>query len=287
MIAVFKQTFRSYFLTPMGYLYMGFFLLVTGIYFVFINLMPGNARFSSFLGSILLLYLFAIPMLTMRLFSEERRQKTDQLLLTAPVTIGEIVVGKFLGAFALFLLTLCVTVTYAAVIGIFGELWIPETAGAYIGFIFLGAAYIAVGLFISASTENQITAGLVSFFGLFMLWLIDPISRIFPTDIKSGVIAAGVLTGLLCVFLYLNTKSVFIAIIAFGVCAAGIAALFFLKPLVFNGFIRKVFSWFSLNQRYQDFAMGVVKIETLFYYASFCGVFLFLTLQVIEKRRWV
>jgi ABC-2 type transport system permease protein len=270
----------------MGFVYMGFFLLITGIYFVFINILPGSSQFSSFLSSILLIYLFAIPMLTMRLFSEERRQKTDQLLLTAPVRASEIVLGKFFAACVLFLMTLAVTAFYAAVIAVFGELSVAETIGGYIGFIFLGASYISVGVFISAATENQVTAGIVCFFCLLALWLLDSASKIFPADIKSGIAAAGVLSGLICLFLYLNTKNYYIAIGGILLCAVVIAGLYLFSRNIFNGFIVKVFSWLSLNQRYQNVAIGILKIETLFYYASFCGLFLFLTVQLIEKRRW-
>ncbi|MDR0524637.1 MAG: ABC transporter permease [Spirochaetaceae bacterium] len=286
MIPILKRELRSYFLTSLGFVYMGFFLLITGVYFVFINLLPGSSQFSSFLGSILLIYLFAIPMLTMRLFSEERRQKTDQLLLTAPLGVTEIVLGKFFAAGLLFLMTFAVTALYAVVIGLFGELSLGETIGGCIGFIFLGASYISVGVFISAATENQITAGIVSFFCLLGLWLLDSVSRIFPADVTSGLIAAGVLSAFIGLLLYLNTKHYGIALGGLFVCAIVIASLYFFKRNIFNGFILKVFSWFSLNQRYQNIALGILKIETLFYYASFCGFFLFLTVQLIEKRRW-
>ncbi|MDR0562534.1 MAG: ABC transporter permease [Spirochaetaceae bacterium] len=286
MIAILKRELRSYFLTPAGYIYMGFFLLIAGIYFVFINLIRMSSDFSNFLGSILLIYLFTIPMLTMRLFSEERRQKTDQLLLTAPVTVAEIVMGKFLAAFILFLLTLGATALYALVIAVFGELALAATVGGYLGFIFLGASYISIGMFISAATENQITAGAVSFFSLLMIWLIDSVSQIFPTGITSGLIAALFLGGIVCAFLYFNTRNLYIVLAGAIVWGAVIAGLYGFNRTVFNGFIRKVFSWFSLNKRYQDFTLGIVKGEALFYYASFCGLFLFLTAQLIEKRRW-
>jgi ABC-2 type transport system permease protein len=286
MIAIFKRELRAYFLTPMGYIYMGFFLLLMGIFFTFGNLFSGNPQFNGFLGSMLFIYLFAIPLLTMRLFSEERRQKTDQLLLTSPVSVAEIVLGKFLAALALFLMTLAVTVLYAAVIAVFGDLAPGETFSAYLGFIFLGASYISVGIFVSAGTENQITAALVSFFTLLVIWLIDPVTQIFPTGIQSGLIAAGVLAALLCVFLYLNTRNLFIMLGAVIISGALIAALYFFNREIFNGFIRKFFSWFSLNQRYDNFTRGILKLDSLVYYLSFTGLFLFLTAQFIEKRRW-
>jgi ABC-2 type transport system permease protein len=286
MIAILKREIKSYFLTPIGYIYMGFFLLVAGVFFFFSNLLTMDSRFTGFLGSILFIYLFAIPLLTMRLFSEERRQKTDQLLLTSPVSIIEIVMGKFLAAFTVYILTLLVTIMYAIVIGIFGDLAVWETVGSYIGFIFLGSSYISVGIFISAGTENQITAAIVSFFSLIMIWLIDPISQSVPSDTVSGIISAAVLLAALCLFFYLNTKNLRILIGAAIAGAAIITALYFLDAEIYSGFIRKFLSWFSLNRRYENFSMGILKLDALVYYISFSGLFLFLTVRLIEKRRW-
>jgi ABC-2 type transport system permease protein len=286
MIAILKREIKSYFLTSIGYIYMGFFLLAAGIFFFFSNLFIRSSGFTGFLGSILFIYLFAIPLLTMRLFSEERRQKTDQLLLTSPVTVGEIVLGKFLAAFSVYLMTLVVTLMYVAVIAVFGSLAVWETLGSYIGFIFLGASYIAVGVFISAGTENQLTAALVTFFSLMMIWLIDPLSQSVPADLVSGVISAAALALALCVFIYINTKNLYIVT---GAALAGvvvITALYFINQDIYLGFIRKFLAWFSLNKGYENFSMGMLKLDSLVYYISFSGLFLFLTVRLIEKRRW-
>jgi ABC-2 type transport system permease protein len=286
MFAIFNRELKAYFLTPIGYMYMGFFLLVTGIFFTWGNLFAQSPQFASFFGSILSIYLFAIPLLTMRLFSEERRQKTDQLLLTSPVSIPAIVLGKFFAALTLYALTLVITVMYAAVIAAFGELAVWETIGSYIGFIFLGASYISLGLFISAGTENQFTAAMVSFFSLLLILFIDPISRILPADTRSGIISAAALILAAGIFLYFNTRNLYIVIgeVLLGVVI--IVVLFFVAKDMFSGFLTRFFSWFSLNQRYELFSLGVLKVDSLLYYASFSGLFLFLTVRLIEKRRW-
>jgi ABC-2 type transport system permease protein len=265
---------------------MGFFLLVAGVFFTFGNLFTRSSYYTSFLGGILFVYLFAVPLLTMRLFSEERRQKTDQLLLTSPVTVPDIVLGKYFAALTVYFLTLAVTVMYAAVVGVFGDLALWETIGSYIGFLFLGSCYISVGIFISAGTENQLTAALVSFFSLLMVWLIDPISQSVPADLPSGMIFAAVLLALVCLYLYLNTRNLYLTVGAavLGVIAA--AAFYFFDKGLYIGFIRKFLGWFSLNKRYESFSMGMLKVDSLVYYVSFTGLFLFLTVRLIEKRRW-
>ncbi|MCL1817345.1 MAG: ABC transporter permease [Spirochaetaceae bacterium] len=286
MIAILKREIKSYFLTPIGCIYMGFFLLAAGIFFFFSNLYAQSSRFAGFLGSILFIYLFAIPLLTMRLFSEEKRQRTDQLLLTSPVSIPAIVLGKFLAALSVYLMTLVVTVMYVAVIAIFGDLAVWETIGSYVGFIFLGASYIAVGVFISAGTENQLTAALITFFSLMMIWLIDPISQSLPSDLVSGIVSAAVLVAGLSVFIYLNTRNLYIMIGAVLAGALVITALYFIDQDIFLGFIGKFLGWFSLNKRYENFSQGILKLDSLVYYLSFSGLFLFLTVRLIEKRRW-
>jgi len=286
MFAVFIKEFKAYFLSPIGYLYMGFFLLLSGFFFTFGNMLAQSSQFTGFLGNMLSIYLFIIPLLTMRLFSEEKRQKTDQLLLTSPVSITGIVCGKFLAAMAIYCGTLFFTVFYAVVIAVYGDLQGWETLGSYIGFIFLGASYISVGIFVSALTENQLSAAIVCFFILFFIWLIDPICRMVPSDIKSGIISAAVLAAALIVFIYFNTKNLFLVLGTALVCGLAIGGLYLFKQDIFYGFIRKFLGWFSLNGRYQYFSVGILKLDSLLYYASFSGLFLFLTVRLIEKRRW-
>jgi len=286
MFAIFKRELRAYFLTPIGYLYMGLFLLLTGIFFAFYNMFPQNSQFASFLGNILIIYLFTIPLLTMRLFSEEKRQNTDQLLLTSPVSITAIVCGKFLAALTVYCGTLAFTALYSVVIALYGDPQVWETVGSYIGFIFLGASYISVGIFVSTVTENQLTAALISFFSLFLIWLIDSVSQVVPSDTRSGIISAVILLVALCVFIYLNTRNWVITLGAVLVGGLAIGGFYFFKQDVFFGFIRKFLGWFSLNRRYGSFTMGLLKFDSLLYYVSFSGLFLFLTVRRIEKRRW-
>ena len=286
MFAIFKREIKAYFLTPIGYLFMGLFLLLTGVFYFFDNLLGQNSQYTGFLGSVLLIYLFAIPLLTMRLFSEERRQKTDQLLLTSPVSITGIVCGKFLAALAVYAGTLVITVAYAVVIAVYGDLQTWETFGSYVGFLFLGACYISLGIFVSAVTENQLTAALVSFFALMFIWLIDPVSQMVPSDTKSGIISAVVLLAAVLLFLFLNTRN---WVIVLGTAILGglaIGGFWLFKKDVFFGFIQKFLGWFSLNRRYQPFSTGLLKFDALLYYVSFSGLFLFLTVRLIEKRRW-
>ena len=286
MLAIFKRELKAYFLTPIGFLFMGLFLLLSGIFYTFGNLLTGSSQYAEFLGGVLIIYLFAIPLLTMRLFSEERKQKTDQLLLTSPVSITGIVCGKFLAALAVYCGTIIFTLGYPIVIAVYGDLQTWETVGSYIGFIFLGGCYISLGIFVSALTENQLTAALITFFTLMLIWLIDPVSQMAPTDSKSGIVSAAVLLVALLLFLYFNTRNWVIILGAAVLGGLAIGGFYRFKQDVFYGFIQKFLGWFSLNRRYQPFSMGLLKFDSLLYYASFSGLFLFLTVRLVEKRRW-
>ncbi|MDR1902307.1 MAG: ABC transporter permease [Treponema sp.] len=286
MIAIFKRELQSYFQTSIAYIYLGFFLLVAGAFFTTGNLAVRSPQYTNFLGTFLFIFLLAIPLLTMRLFSEEKKQKTDQLLLTSPISVTEIVLGKFLAALALYLISLAVTIIYPIFIAVFGSLAVWEVVGSYLGFIFLGACYISIGLFISAGTENQFIAAMVCFFTLLLLLFIDPLIAVVPSGLTAGLVFAGVLAAAVGLFLYLNTRNV---IITAGITALGaivIAVLYLVKREVFFGFIMNFLSWFSLNKRYGNFSMGILELESLIYYISFSGLFIFLTVRLIEKRRW-
>ncbi|MEE8441894.1 MAG: ABC transporter permease [Spirochaetia bacterium] len=286
MTAILGRELRSYFQTPTGYIFMGLFLLMTGFFFTMGNLMNGSSYYTTFLGSILFLYLFAVPLLTMRLLSEERRQRTDQLLLTSPITITAIVLGKFFAALFVFVLTLIVTVLYALVVGIFGDLAVWETVGAYIGFLLLGSSFIAVGVLISAMSENQVSAAFFTFFALLLIWFINLIKGVVPQDVLSGTIFAAALVVAIGLFFYFNTRS-WIAAGGVGVVGtAAIVVLHLVNPAVFEGLIVETMDWFSLIDRYDSFTLGLLKLEGTVFYLSFTSVFLFVTVRIIEKRRW-
>src|SRR5690554_4311168 len=137
MIAVLKRGLKTYFLTPTGYIFMGFFLLIFGFFFDIGNLFSANPNYNSMLGKIIFVFMILVPILTMRLLAEESRQKTDQLLLTSPLSVTEIVLGKYLAAVAVFLLTVAVTCIYPIILSFFGSIAVSEIVGGYLGFILL------------------------------------------------------------------------------------------------------------------------------------------------------
>ena len=286
MTAVMMRELRSYFQTPVGYVIVGLFLLVTGVLFTVFNMLSQSSDFSSFLSSFLILYVLVIPLLTMRLWSEERRQRTDQLLLTSPITVTQIVVGKFLAAFIVYLITMVVTMLYAVVVGIFGDLIVSQTIGAYIGLILLGASLISVGVLISASAENQVSAAFFSVITLLLIFIIRIVKTAVPqTEGVASVFAVAAVVGI-GVFFFTNTRNWIVTAAISVVAAGGFVLTYFIDAAVFRGLLGNLLDIISLFDRLASFSIGIVKLEEVVFHLSFTSVLLFITIRLIERRRW-
>nr|MDD6335655.1 ABC transporter permease [bacterium] len=233
MAAIFRRELQAYFLSPIGYAFMGFFLMVAGLFFTVSNLFAGSASFVTTLSNMSFIFMLLVPILTMRLMAEDRKSKTDQMLLTAPVSVTSVVMGKYLAALAMFAITLAVTFIYPFILSRYGTLPVAEMVGGYLGFFLLGASFISVGLFMSTLSENQVTAAASTFAVLLAIYLMDVVTP------------------------YLN------------------------QPWLVT-----VLQWFSAYSRFEGFATGVLALSPVLYYLSFTGVFLFLSIRAVEKRRW-
>jgi len=284
--AVLLKELRTYFLTPLAYIFMALFHIIAGLFFTSGNLFSANPNFAPYLSSIIFIFLICVPILTMRLLADEKKNRTDQLLLTAPQSVLSIVMGKFLAAFIVFFITLLITAVYPVIISFHGTLDLSETIGSYAGFLFLGAAFISVGLFVSSLTDNQPIAAITTFAALFITWIIDFLKNLMPVTIISGLIFISVIAVIFVFWVYLNTKSLIIPLLFLIVEILIIGGLFLLNREIFFGLTAKVLSWLSLTQRFSSFTMGILKLENITYYLSFCVFFLYLTTQGIEKRRW-
>ncbi len=190
MIAVFKKELAVYYQTPFGYVFSGLFLLLSGIIFTVYNLYGARADVFGMLGALNIASIVIFPVLTMKLLSEEKKMSTEQLLFTAPVTTTSIIVGKYLAALFVFLVTLSATGIFSVFIAVFGRASIGSILGAYFGFAMLGAAYIAICLFASSLTENQITAAISGFGFLFGFMIIGFLSKSMPTPLLKKIVSS-------------------------------------------------------------------------------------------------
>ena len=173
MFAIFKKEIRNYFLTPIGYIFISPFILLSAMFFIQGVVYYQTARVDYILSPVNIICLFIVPILTMQLFAEERNKKTDQLLITAPVNVYEIVAGKYLAAFAVFFAALAFTFIYTIILFVIGKPVLSEVIGSYLGFILIWAVIISVGIFISSLTESQVVAAILTFMVLLVLYSID------------------------------------------------------------------------------------------------------------------
>ena len=247
MFAIFKKELRSYFINPIGYVYVGVFLALAAVLCCYTTIISGSYDVSNYFMYMLIALVILIPILTMRLFAEERKLRTEQLLLTAPVTITGMVLGKFFAALTLFASTLLVScinfIPIYAVADIergnqsyefyhIGPVT-GELIGCLVSLLLVGAAFIAIGTFISALTENQLAAVVITI------------------AVIGAMVGIGALNSLINVY-----------------------------------WIRTVLSWISVYSRFGNFANGLFDFAAILFYASISFVFLFLTVRVYEKRRW-
>lgn len=189
MTAILKRELKEYFYTPIGYVFIGFFIFLTSWIFTYTNIFSASGDLSSLFGNLTIVFMFLVPILTMRLISEEKNTKTDQLLLTAPISITKIVLGKVFAAFSVFLLSLLLSLVYPVIISIYSKPAVSEIAAVYIGFFLMGISYISIGVFISSLTENQIISAVSTFVILFVLNLADMLTTVVTNPFLKSVIS--------------------------------------------------------------------------------------------------
>lgn len=173
MLAVFKRDLKAYFTSPLGYVFIAAFLAVMNAFFYIYNIAQAYSQLASVFNFMVYTLIFVTPLLTMRLFSEEFKQKTDQLLLTSPVKVRSIVFGKFLAALAIFAIALAVTLLYVIIIASHGQPNVRELLANYLAIFCVAAAFISIGVFISSLTENQLVSAILTLAVFLILYLID------------------------------------------------------------------------------------------------------------------
>ena len=286
MKAIYKREIKMYFNSMIGYVFIAFFVLITAIYFSIQNIVVLSPDFQNILSNVIMMFLILGPMLTMRLLSEEKNKKTDQLLLTAPVSIPSIVLGKYFAAVTVFLISLLITGIFPVILAFFGTVAVAQIIGTYIGFFLLGSAFIAVGLWVSSITDNQIVSAVATFAAIFLLLMVQTIVKAASGSQVFSLMFAGIIALIIAFYFYYNTKNSEISITLFIIEMAVLLILYFVKRSIFTGLAGKFAMMFAVLTRFQNFAMGLLDVSSIVYFISFIAVFLYFTIRVIEKRRW-
>ena len=286
MAAIFKREFKSYFSGMMGWVLTGVMLLFGGIYFTAANLQGGYTDFTITLYSFVIVLLVFIPLLTMRSFAEEKRARTDQLLLTSPVSVPGIVLGKYLSLVAMFAVPVAVLALYPLLMRALGGADLAASYSGFLAYLLMAAAGIAVCMYLSALTENQIIAYLATFGALLICYLMNGIKSLFTSGNTLAFIVFCVVLAVVALLVGLACKNVTVGSAVFCGGAVVLVLLFKLRPAwLLTGF-NSVLGALALFQPFTDFVGGMFSVTGIVYYLSVAGLFLFLTGQALERRRW-
>ncbi len=287
MGAVFKKEIGSYFKSMTGYVFLSFFLFMTSVLFLLINVSRGTVYYQYVISSSTMTFLIIIPMLTMKAYSQEAKDQTDQLLFTSPVSIAKITLGKYFAAVSLFSLALIITFVFPIILACSysGSLPVAQIAGTYFGYFLLGCCFISVGIFLSTFSDNLVAVSISTFAVTFAFCMLDNFVGELPSgkNFSAAFLLAIVIYA--CYMIYKRAKSLVAAVVAFVMCAGGLAFGYFKDMSLFDGAMRKVLLWFSLLYRFDNFGQGVLNLSDVVYYLSFITLFLFLTINKLERRK--
>lgn len=286
MTAIFLREFKGYFNSMLGWVLTGVMLLFGGLYFTAVNLQGGYTDLSYTLYSFIIVLLIFVPLLCMRSFAEEKRSRTDQLLLTSPVSIPGIVMGKYLSLLAMFAVPLGVYALYPLLMKALGAANFAASYSGLLAYFFLGAALIAVCMYLSTLTENQIVAALSGFGVLLVCYLMPAIQTLFTAGSSLALVVFAIILGAASLIIGLRSRSLVLGGGVFAVGCIALAVLFSVRSAALTTAFSAVLGALALFEPFLNFVNGLFDVTALVYYAGVAGLFLFLTSQALEKRRW-
>ena len=286
MTAVLKHELRNYFHSLTAYVFGAFLLAFVGIGAVLYNIQAAVSSFELVLNFSSLIFVVIVPILTMRVIAEERRQKTDQLLYSLPITTTQVILGKYLALLVLYLIPLAIISLYPLVFAQFGDVYLLTSYGSILAFFIMGAALIALGMFISSLTDNQgLAAGIGIAVILFNYYSVS-LSEYVSSTAMGTVVALLVLILILAAIIRFLTKNDSLAYGIGLVLVVATLAMYLVNSTVFEGLLPEIMKALSLFDRFTTFVNGVFDMTAIVYYCSVIAFFLFLSVQSLEKRRY-
>ena len=286
MTAVLKHELKNYFRSMTAYVFGAGLLLAVGLGAMLYNIEAAVSNFEFALSYFSIIFAVIVPILTMRVIAEERKQKTDQLLYALPITTTQVVVGKYLALLVVYMIPLCIVAVYPLIFSQFGDVYLLTSYGSMLAFFLMGAALIALGMFISSLTDNQ---GFAAGIGIAVIMLnyfsVSLSAYVSATALGSAVALCVIVLALGAVVRHLTRNEN----LAYGVCfvlIAAIAAVCFMDSSKFEGLLPGIMTKLSLFDRFTGFVNGVFDMTSIVYYASVIVFFLFLSIQSLEKRRY-
>lgn len=286
VLAVYKRELRSYITGMTGALFVGFVLLLAGIYMVVYNLMGLYPYFEVILSNVAFVYMFTVPVLTMRSIAEEKHSRTDQLLYSLPMSISSIVLAKYLAMVTVLFVPCAVMAFYPLILASFGTVYLAPAYASLLAFFLLGCTLISIGLFISSLTESQVIAAVVTLAAMVLINLMSGIANLIPTTAGAslaGFIALAVIAAMIVQVMIKNST---ISLCTAVVLIAGCVLVYLVNPTLFEGAIPSLLSSLALFDRLGSFQSGMFDMTAIIFYLSVSALFVYLTVQSMEKKRW-
>lgn len=287
MTAIYKRELRSYFTSMIGCIFSAFLIIIGGIYFMVYNLNDGYPFFSYSLSGVIFMLLFSVPILSMKSFSEERKNKTDQLLLTSPVSIFQIILGKYFAMITVFAVPCLIYCLFPIIIKFQGNAHLLVDYSSILVFFLLGCVYISIGMFLSSLTESPVIAAVSTCGALFLLYMLDNLLNYIPTNAASGLIVTLVVLSCISFIIFHMTKNQIISGIIEGIGLIACIIIYFVKKSFFENLIVNTLEHFVLTDIFYNFAQNYIfDLGGLLFYLSIIVLFVFFTIQTFQKRRW-
>ena len=286
MGAVYKKELHGYFTGFTGYILLAVMLAFMGIYTMTYCLSYQYSAFEFVYGNTVFVLLLFVPILTMRMFAEEKKQGTDRLLYSLPLKMSEIILGKYFAALTVLCIPCLITGIYPLILSRFGNINFKLVYIAMLGFFLLGAALTAVCMFISLLTENQIVAALVSFVVLLLNYFMKSLTNYIPSTLIASTIILVVLVIIIGIIVWAVTKNGVLADIVAIVLLMALIAIRLIRAELIQGILPKILGKIELFEQYFDIVYGSLDISTIVLYISVIVLFCVLSIQVLERRRW-
>ena len=287
MLAIYKREFKSYFQSMIGCVFVAFLVAFTGIYFTAYNLNAGYPYFSYTLSGSLIVFIVGIPLITMRSFAEERKNKTDQLLLTAPVSLTKIVLGKYLAMISVVAIPNLIFCLFPLLIKMNGTAYLKTDYISIGVFFLLGCVYVAIGMFMSALTESQMIAFITTFGLLLILYLWNGIIGFLPSSAIGSLIGLIVIFTIIIAYVYHMTENWMLSAVLEVIGIVASVVTYIVKSSLFENLLTKILGKLALADVFTDITNNhIVDITGIVLYLSVIAIFIVLTIQAIQKRRW-
>ena len=287
MLAIYKREFKSYFQSMVGCVFVAFLVAFTGIYFTAYNLNAGYPYFSYTLSGSLIVFIVGIPLITMRSFAEERKNKTDQLLLTAPVSLTKIVLGKYLAMISVVAIPNLIFCLFPLLIKMNGTAYLKTDYISIGVFFLLGCVYVAIGMFMSALTESQMIAFITTFGLLLILYLWNGIIGFLPSSAIGSLIGLIIILTIIVAYVYHMTENWMLSAVLEVISIVASVVTYIVKSSLFENLLTKILGKLALADVFTDITNNhIVDITGIVLYLSVIAIFIVLTIQAIQKRRW-